>query len=56
MKYSNIKRRKNAFRGSRVVLCGRTDGQTDMTKLKVALLNVRNARAHKTHTYTADEY
>jgi hypothetical protein len=28
------------------------DGQTDMTKLKVALLNFRNAPAYKTHVHT----
>jgi len=28
------------------------DRQTDMTKLKVAFLNVRNARDYKTHVHT----
>jgi len=35
-KYSNIKFHENPSSGSRVVLCGRTDGRTDMTNLIVA--------------------
>jgi hypothetical protein len=35
-KYSNIKFHENPSRGSRVVPCGRMDGQTDVTKTKVA--------------------
>jgi len=31
----------------------RTDRQTDMPKLKVALLNFRNARAYKIHVHTS---
>ena len=34
---------ENLSSGSRVVLCGRTDRQTDMTKLVVALRNSANA-------------
>jgi hypothetical protein len=40
-KYSNTTLQDNALRGSQVVPCGRTDGQTDMTKLTVALRNLR---------------
>jgi len=40
-KYSNVKFHENLSSGSRVVLCGRTDGRTDeqthMMKLIVAL-------------------
>jgi len=42
-KYSNIKFKQNPFIGSRVVLRGRTDRRTVMTKLIVALLNIANA-------------
>ena len=35
-KYSNTKCHENPPSGSRVFACGRTDGQTDMTKLIVA--------------------
>ena len=35
-KYLNIKFYENPSGGNRVVPCGRTDGQTDMTKLIVA--------------------
>ena len=38
-KYSNIKFYGNQSLGGRVVPCGRTDGQSDMTKLTVVLLN-----------------
>jgi hypothetical protein len=38
-KYSNTKFHKNPSSGSRDVPSGRTDGQTDMTKLIVALRN-----------------
>ena len=41
-KYSNIRFHENSSIGSRVVPCGRTDGQTDMTKLTVALRNFVN--------------
>jgi hypothetical protein len=43
--YSNIKFHENPFGGSRVVLCGRTDGQTetDTMKLIVAFRNFANA-------------
>jgi hypothetical protein len=40
--YSNIKFRENPSSGSRV-LCGRTDGRTDMKKLIVAFRNFANA-------------
>jgi len=36
-KYSNIKLNENPFSGRRVLSCGRTDGQRDITKLIVAL-------------------
>ena len=42
-KYSNIKIHKNPSSRSRVVLWGKTDGQTGMTKLTVAFLNFANA-------------
>jgi len=42
-KSSNIKFHKNPSSGGRVVPCGRTDGQTDMTKLIVAFRNFANA-------------
>ena len=41
-KYSNIKFHENPSSKSRVVPCGQTDGQTDMTKLIVALRNFAN--------------
>ena len=36
---SHIKFHQNPSSGSRVVPCGRTEGQTDMTKLTVAFRN-----------------
>jgi len=42
-KYSNFKFHENPSSGSRVVSCGQTDGQTDMTKLIVAFRNFANA-------------
>jgi len=42
-KYPNIKFHENPCSGSRTVPCGRTDGQTDMTKLIVAFRNFANA-------------
>ena len=42
-KHSNTKFHENLFSGSRVVPCGRMDGQTDMTKLLVAFRNFANA-------------
>jgi len=41
-KYSNIKFHKNPSSGSRVIPCGRTDGQTDTTKLTVAFCYFAN--------------
>jgi hypothetical protein len=38
-KYSNIRFHENSSDGSRVVPCGKTDGQRDMTKLVVAFRN-----------------
>jgi len=48
-KYSNIKFHENPSSGSRVVPCAETDGQTDMTKLRVAFPNYASApiRAYK---------
>jgi len=42
-KYSNKKFHENPFDGSRVVPYGRTDGQTDMTKVIVTSRNFANA-------------
>ena len=42
-KYSNIKIPENPSSGNRDVPCGRTDRQTDVTKLIVALCNIQNA-------------
>ena len=48
---SNIKVHQNPFSGSRVIPCGQTnrqkDGRTDMTKLKVVVLNFANAPKNK---------
>ena len=41
-KDSNIKFHENPLNGSRVVPCGRTDGQTDITKLIVTFSNFAN--------------
>jgi hypothetical protein len=49
-KYSNIKLRDNPFNGSRIVPCGRTDGQTDMTKLTVVFRNSTNALNNRLFT------
>jgi hypothetical protein len=49
-KYSNIKFRDNPFSGSRIVPCGRTDGQTDMTKLTVVFCNFTNALNNRLFT------
>ena len=38
-KYSNIKFHENSSGGTRVVPCGKTDGQTQMTKLRAAFRN-----------------
>jgi hypothetical protein len=42
-KYSNVTFHENPPSGSRVVACGRTDGQTDMTKLIAAFRHFPNA-------------
>jgi hypothetical protein len=42
-KYSNFKFDKNPSSRSQVVPCGRTDGQTDTTKLIVVFGNFANA-------------
>jgi hypothetical protein len=46
-KYSNMKFHENPFRWSRVVQCGRTDGrtdrQTDLTKLTISFSNFAKA-------------
>jgi hypothetical protein len=42
-KYLNIKLHENPFSGSRVVLCGRTDEQTDRMKLTVTFRNFAKA-------------
>jgi hypothetical protein len=42
-KYSNIKFLENSSNGSRVVPCGQTDGQPDVTELIVAFRNLVNA-------------
>ena len=42
-KYSNIKFNENPSIGSRVVPCGRMEGQTDMTSLIVAFRNFANS-------------
>jgi hypothetical protein len=42
-KYSNIKLLENPSNGDRVVPCGRTDRQTDMTKLIVTFRNLASA-------------
>jgi hypothetical protein len=42
-KYSNTKLHENPSSGSRVVLCGRMNGQTDMTKPIVAFRNFASA-------------
>ena len=49
-KYSNIKSHENPSSGSRVVLGGQTEGQTDMTNLIVALSNFANATKMKRPT------
>jgi hypothetical protein len=42
-KYSSIKFHEIPSSGSRVVSCGETDGQTDMTKLIVTFCSYANA-------------
>ena len=42
----------NPSGGSRIVLCGRTDGRTDITKLIVAFRNFVNAPKNKAFAAT----
>jgi len=42
-KYLNVKFRENPSNGRRVVPCGRTEGQTEMTKLRDAFSIIANA-------------
>ena len=49
-KYSNIKFHKNPSIGSRVVPCGWTGGQADITKLIVAFRNFASAPIKKKET------
>ena len=42
-KHTNVKFHKNTLTGSRVVLCGRTDGQAEITKLIVTSYNFANS-------------
>jgi hypothetical protein len=42
-KYTDIKLHENPFSGSRIVPCGQTDRQTDMTKIIVAFSNFTKA-------------
>jgi hypothetical protein len=51
-KYWNIEFHENPSSGIRVVPCGRTDGQTDMTKLIVAFCNFSNAPKNMFKTAT----
>jgi len=41
--YTNIKLCENQSSGNRVVPCGQTDGQTDLTRLTVLFRNFANA-------------
>jgi len=56
-KYSNVKYHENTSSGSRVVLCGRVNRQTDrqagMTKLRVAFKNYPKAQKKKIRSYHA---
>ena len=52
-KRSNIKFNENPSSGSRVVPCGRTDGQAGVTKLIVALQNFAKAAKNIGQDYTA---
>jgi hypothetical protein len=46
-KYLNTKFHENPSSGSRVVPCGRTNGQTDMTKVTVAFGNFVKERRNE---------
>jgi len=50
-KSSNIKFHENPSSGSRVVLCGQTDGQTDVTKVIVAFRSCANAPKNPLFSY-----
>jgi len=48
-KYTNINFHEHMFSANKIVLCGQTDGQTDMTKPTVAFrisTNIPNERQH----------
>ena len=47
----NIEFHENLSTGSRVVPCGRTDGQTDMTELTVAFRNFADASKNEVTLY-----
>jgi hypothetical protein len=51
-KYSNVKFNENTSSGSRDVSCGRTDGQSDVTKLIVAFRSFANAPKNVTLVIT----
>ena len=47
---SRIRFHQNPSSGRRVVSCGRTDVQTDLTKLRVAFRNFANAPRNSNYT------
>jgi len=51
-KHTNIKSHENLSSGSRVDPCGRTDGQANMAKLKVAFRKFANAPKNDSHLHT----
>jgi hypothetical protein len=51
-KYISIKFHANPFSRSRVVPCGRRDGQTDMTKLRLAFQNFAKALRIKSYFFS----
>ena len=52
--YSKIKFHENPSSDSWVVPHGQTDGQTDMTKLRVAFRNFANAPKNVLYLFTVD--
>jgi hypothetical protein len=52
LKIPKIKFHENRSSGSRVVLCRRTDRQTDMTKLIAAFRNFANALKNNIEDYS----